>query len=151
MHHHTPRLNLPRAQRLAERAFASLERFTHIEAASGVVLLFAAAVALIWANSSFSDSYHTLWHAPVSFSIGSFVFSQPLHFIINDALMTVFFLVVGMEIRREVHEGALSSLRQASLPIMAALGGVIVPALVYLALNAEQPQISGWAVPTATD
>ncbi|VCU71832.1 Na(+)/H(+) antiporter NhaA [Pigmentiphaga humi] len=143
--------DLPRAQRLAERAFATVERFLHIEAASGIVLLFAAAVALIWANSPFAHSYHALWHVPVSIGIGSFVYAQSLHFWINDALMTVFFLVVGMEIRREVHEGALSDLRQASLPIMAAMGGVAVPALVYLALNVEPARQHGWAVPTATD
>lgn len=151
MNCHTTRRDLPRAQLLAERAFATLDRFLHIEAASGIVLLIAAAVALIWANSSFADSYHALWHLPVSLGIGSFTFSQSLHFIINEALMTVFFLVVGMEIRREIHKGALSSLRQASLPIMAALGGAIVPALIYLGLNAEPSRLHGWAVPTATD
>lgn len=151
MNRHTPRKDLPRAQLLAERAFATLERFLHIEAASGVVLLIAAAVALIWANSSFADSYHALWHLPVTFGIGDLTFSQSLHFIINDGLMTIFFLVVGMEIRREVHEGALSNMRQASLPIMAALGGVVVPALIYVALNTEPSRLRGWAVPTATD
>lgn len=151
MNRHTSRPDLPRGRLLAERAFATLERFLHIEAASGVVLLIAAAVALIWANSSFADGYHALWHLPVSLGIGGFTFSPSLHFVINDALMTVFFLVVGMEIRREIHEGALSSLRQASLPIMAALGGVIVPALIYLGLNTEPSQLQGWAVPTATD
>ncbi len=151
MHRHTPRQDLPRAQLLAERAFATLDRFLHIEAASGIVLLIAAAVALIWANSPFAHSYHALWHLPVSIGIGGFTFSQSLHFVINDGLMTIFFLVVGMEIRREIHEGALSSLRQASLPIMAALGGVAVPALIYVALNTDPSRLRGWAVPTATD
>nr|HMN82513.1 Na+/H+ antiporter NhaA [Burkholderiaceae bacterium] len=95
--------------------------------------------------------YHALWHLPVSFGIGSLTLSQSLHFIINDGLMTVFFLVVGMEIRREIHEGALSNLRQAGLPIMAALGGVATPALIYAALNTDPSRLRGWAVPTATD
>ncbi|WP_047304656.1 Na+/H+ antiporter NhaA [Pseudomonas fluorescens] len=151
MHRHTQRQDLPRAQLLAERAFATLERFLHIEAASGIVLLIAAAAALIWANSSFAHSYHALWHLPLSVGIGNFAFSQSLHFWINDALMTVFFLVVGMEIRREIHEGALSDLKQASLPIMAAIGGVAVPALIYLGLNTDPARQHGWAVPTATD
>lgn len=151
MHRHTPRQDLPRAQLLAERAFATLERFLHVEAASGIVLLLAAAVALIWANSPFAHGYHALWHLPVSLGIGSFTASRSLHFLINDGLMTVFFLVVGMEIRREIHEGALSNLRQASLPIMAALGGVAVPALIYVALNTDPARLRGWAVPTATD
>ena len=151
MHRYTTRHELPRAQLLAERAFATLERFVHVEATSGIVLLIAAAVALIWANSPFAGSYHALWHLPVSLGIGNSSFSQSLHFVINDGLMTVFFLVVGMEIRREIHEGALSDLRQASLPIMAALGGVAVPALIYAAVNNDPSRLQGWAVPTATD
>lgn len=147
----TPRHELPRAQLFTERAFATLERFIHIEAASGIVLMLAAAAALIWANSPLAHSYHALWHTPLSIGLGSHVFSQSLHFWINDALMTVFFLVVGMEIRREIHEGALRDLQQAGLPIMAALGGVAVPALIYLLLNGEAPRQHGWAVPTATD
>ncbi|MCW5712702.1 Na+/H+ antiporter NhaA [Shinella sp.] len=147
----TPAQKRPRAQILTERALASLERFLHIEAVSGAVLLVAAAVALIWANSPLSESYHHLWHMSLSVGVSELVFDRPLHFWINDALMTVFFLVVGMEIRREIHEGALSDLRQASLPIAAAIGGVVVPALVYLALNGSGPQAQGWAIPTATD
>ena len=139
------------AQILTERALASLERFLHIEAVSGAVLMVAAAVALVWANSAFSESYHLLWHMSFSVGLGEFVFDRPLHFWINDALMTVFFLVVGMEIRREMHEGALSDLRQAFLPIAAAMGGVVVPALVYLTLNSSGSQAHGWAIPTATD
>lgn len=142
---------LPRAQRIAERAFATLERFLHIEAFSGVVLLLTAAIALIWANSPLADSYHHLWHTNVVFSFGDWSVSQSLHFLINDALMTVFFLVVGMEIRREIHEGALSNLKLAALPLSAAAGGVIVPALIYLAFNHNGVQAHGWAVPTATD
>jgi NhaA family Na+:H+ antiporter len=143
--------NIPRAQRLTERALLTLERFLHVEAVSGIVLLVAAAVALIWANSSFAGSYHDLWHARITFGAGPYVFTQSLHFWINDGLMTVFFLVVGMEIRREIHEGALSNARQAALPLAAALGGVAVPALIYLAFNGPALQREGWAVPTATD
>lgn len=142
---------LPRAQQLAERAFANFERFLHIEAVSGVVLLIAAIAALIWANSPAASSYEALWHAPITFGVGSWVFTQSLHFWINDGLMTIFFLVVGMEIRREIHEGALSSLRQASLPMAAAVGGVAVPALVYLGFGHAPSEQQGWAVPTATD
>lgn len=140
-----------RAQVLTDRALATLERFLHIEAVSGIVLLLAAAAALFWANSAWSSSYDALWHTPIFFGIGSWTASQSLHFWINDGLMTVFFLVVGMEIRREIHEGALSNLRQAVLPIGAALGGVAVPALIYLAFNSDGARQHGWAVPTATD
>lgn len=145
------RQDLPRAQLFTQRAFATLDRFLHIEAVSGIVLLLAAAIALIWANSPAAPSYHALWHAPLTFGLGNWFFSQSLHFWINDALMAVFFLVVGMEIRREIHEGALASLKLAALPLAAALGGVVLPALIYVALNTEPTQLRGWAVPTATD
>lgn len=142
---------LPAAQRIADKAFDALEHFLHIEAVSGIVLLLAAAVALIWANSPAAESYEHLWHLPLGFSLGDFSISHSLHFWINDALMTVFFLVVGMEIRREIHDGALANLRQAALPLGAALGGVAVPALAYLAVSGSAELRSGWAVPTATD
>lgn len=147
----TGRAGPPRAQQLAERAFATLERFLHVEAVSGIVLMLAAVAALVWTNSPLAYSYHAVWHAPLSLGIGELKFSQSVHFWINDGLMTVFFLVVGMEIRREMHEGALRDPRQALLPIVAAVGGVAVPALVYLALNHDSRQLQGWAVPTATD
>lgn len=143
--------HFPRAQILTEKAFSAVERFMHIEATSGIVLLLAAVTALIWANLPGSHSYHDFWHLPLSLSIGSWSVSHSLHFWINDALMTVFFLVVGMEIRREIYEGALSDKRFAILPVMAAIGGVVVPALIYVAFNLSPELIHGWAVPTATD
>jgi NhaA family Na+:H+ antiporter len=143
--------DLPRAQRLAEQALSSLQRFLHVEAVSGAALLVAAAAALIWANSPFAHGYHAFWNLPLTIGFGEHAFSRSLHFWVNDALMTVFFLVVGMEIRREIHEGALSKLDQAILPLIAAIGGVIVPALIYLSLNSDPARGQGWAVPTATD
>ena len=143
--------SLSRAQLITQRAFATVERFMHIQASSGIVLLVTAAIALIWANSPFASSYHHLWHIPLSIGLGDLTFSQPLHFWINDVLMTVFFLVVGMEVKREIHEGSLRNPRQALLPIAAAFGGVVVPALFYVALNPGSPGLQGWAVPTATD
>ncbi len=140
-----------RAQHLTERAIATLNRFLHIQAASGIVLLLAAAAALIWANSPLAHSYHAFWHAPITIGFGDFIHRQTLHFWINDGLMAIFFLVVGMEIRREIHEGALCSLKLAALPLAAALGGVVVPALIYLAINGDPVLRQGWAIPTATD
>lgn len=149
---HTRPGRLPRrSQIVADYAFAAVSRFLHIEAVSGLFLLLAAAFALIWANSGWADSYHHLWHLPVRLGLGDLIFERSLHFWINDALMTVFFLVVGMEVRREMHEGSLSDLRQASLPIAAAVGGVVVPAIIYLSLNSSGPVAHGWAVPVATD
>jgi Na+:H+ antiporter, NhaA family len=138
-------------QVVAERVFTALDRFLHVEAVSGVVLLIVAATALVWANSPAAESYDRLWHAPLSFALGGFVISQPLHFWINDGLMTIFFLVVGMEIRREIHAGALATPQLAALPLAAALGGVAAPALIYVALNSDAAALRGWAVPTATD
>jgi NhaA family Na+:H+ antiporter len=137
MDHRRSAEDLLRAQFLGERAFTTLQRFLHVEAVSGGVLLIAAAAALIWANSPFAHGYYALWHLPLSIGLGEFVFSRSLHFWINDALMTVFFLVVGMEIRREIHEGALRKLDQAILPVAAAAGGVSAPALIYLSLNTD--------------
>jgi Na+:H+ antiporter, NhaA family len=135
----------------AARAAATLQRFLHTEAASGVVLLFAAAMALAWANSPAAHAYELLWELPLSIDLFDFGGVLTPHFLINDGLMTLFFLVVGMEIRREMHEGALSNPRQAMLPVAAAIGGVLVPALIYTAMNGDPARLRGWAVPTATD
>jgi len=151
MNDQLPGRDLSRTKPLIARALTTLQQFLHVEAVSGVVLLVAAAAALLWANSPFAHSYHDLWNLPVPLRLGDFVFVRSLHFWINDALMTVFFLVVGMEIRRESYEGALSRFDQAILPVLAACGGVVVPALIYLSFNAAAGRDQGWAIPTATD
>lgn len=142
---------IPRPQVLTSRALAAVERFSHIEALSGVVLVLAAVAALLWANSSPSLSYEAFWHTQVAITLGSFSVGQSLHFLVNDGLMTIFFLVVGMEIRQEIQDGALSNAKLATLPLGAALGGVLVPAGIYLAYNMGAASAHGWAVPTATD
>ncbi|AKT40789.1 Na+/H+ antiporter NhaA [Chondromyces crocatus] len=149
--HSTPPEAWPRARHLALALLRPLGRFLHVQAASGIVLLLASLVALAWANSPWAASYEHLWHTPIRVGAGALVFEQPLHFWINDGLMTVFFFVVGLEIRREIHEGELADLRRAALPIVAALGGMAAPALIYLAVNPELPGRNGWGVPTATD
>ena len=128
-----------------------MERFLAIEAASGIVLMIVAVAALVWANSPWRTLYADLWHIPIGIRFGSFAFERDLHFWINDGLMTIFFFVVGLEIRREMHAGELSEVRRAALPLAAALGGMLVPALIFLALNVGRPSVSGWAVPMATD
>jgi NhaA family Na+:H+ antiporter len=136
---------------LARLAGRPLERFLHIEAASGILLVLVAALALAWANSPWQESYYSLWHTPVGVRIGGFAFERSLEWVVNDGLMVIFFFVVGMEIRREVHEGELSEWRRAALPAAAALGGMVAPAALYLAF-AGAPQLrSGWGVPMATD
>ncbi|WP_455481019.1 Na+/H+ antiporter NhaA [Bartonella sp. B12(2025)] len=140
-----------RASLVTNRAFSALERFLHIEALSGIVLLLAAAAALIFANSEYASLYESFWHTPFGFNFGHFTLSWDLHFWVNDALMTIFFLVAGMEIRREIHEGALADFKQAILPIVAAIGGVCFPAIIYFSFNLNSGHTHGWAVPTATD
>lgn len=138
--------------RLVRLAGRPVERFLHVEASSGVVLLIAAAVAMIWANSPWADSYRALWHTPLGFGLGSLSFERPLEWWVNDGLMAIFFFVVGMEIRREIHHGELSELRRAALPLAAALGGMIAPALIFLGLVGADPAArEGWGVPMATD
>ncbi|MGY0574581.1 Na+/H+ antiporter NhaA [Bradyrhizobium sp. RDM12] len=151
MNDQLPGRHLPKSPFFVERALTALQQFLHVEAVSGIVLLMAAAAALLWANSPFAHSYHDIWNLPISFRLGKLGFVRPLHFWINDALMTVFFLVVGMEVRREIHDGALSRLDQAILPVLAAVGGVVVPALIYLSFNNVTNRVQGWAIPTATD
>ncbi|HYO93463.1 MAG TPA: Na+/H+ antiporter NhaA [Polyangiaceae bacterium] len=139
------------ARLLAQRAIAPVERFLAIQTASGLVLLGAAVLALIWANSPWADVYAALWHTPVGFELGAWQFRRDLHFWINDGLMTVFFFVVGLEIRREIFRGELSELRRATLPLAAAIGGMALPALLYLAFNHGRVSAAGWGVPMATD
>ena len=105
-----------------------IERFLRVEAAGGLLLLATAGVALLWANSPWSESYEHLWHTPIGIGVGDWSMERDLHFWINELLMTVFFLLVGLEIKREMVEGALSSVKRAALPIAAALGGMLVPA-----------------------
>ena len=122
-----------------------------MEAFSGVALLLAAALALLWANSPLARTYEALWHLELGFGLARLLPAHDLHFWINDGLMTVFFLVVGLEIRREMHDGALSDTKVAMLPIIAAVGGIVVPAALYVLFNQEAAARRGWAIPTATD
>lgn len=139
------------ARRAARRVMAPIERFLAIEAASGILLLLVSLVALVWANSPLRESYAALWHTPFAMELGTLRFERDLHFWINDGLMTLFFFVVGLEIRREMHGGELSSLRRAALPLLAALGGMLVPAAIYALQNLGRSSMSGWGVPMATD
>lgn len=127
------------------------QEFFQQEASSGILLIIATAIALIWANSPWAKSYEALWHINLTFSIGGFGISKDLHHWINDGLMVVFFFVVGLEIKREVLVGELASPRQALLPIVAAIGGMIIPAVLYLSFNPSEPTRAGWGIPMATD
>ena len=129
-----------------------IQRFLKLESAGGILLLFSAAVAMLLANSPLSSQYNDFLNLPVSLQIGSFSINKTLIHWINDGFMAVFFVLVGMEVKKELFEGTLSSYRQAIFPAIAAVGGMIVPALVYWFIAKQDPSLAnGWAIPMATD
>lgn len=137
--------------RVARAAVRPVERFLSVQASSALLLAFATFIALLWANSPWKSSYEALLQAQVGVSLRGVHVERSFQWIINDVLMVVFFFVVGMEIRREIHEGELSTPRRAALPVAAALGGMLAPALLYLAVAHEGATRVGWGVPMATD
>lgn len=128
-----------------------IKDFINNSTTSGIVLFSSALLALILANSPWSDAFHHFWETPFSLGIGDFQLSKTLHHWINDGLMAVFFFVVGLELKREIVGGELSQPKNAILPIMAALGGMIFPALIYLIFNSTGEASNGWGIPMATD
>src|SRR5688500_3830200 len=144
-------MSVARERPPVERIVRPFQDFANKQSSGGILLIIAAAVALIWANSPWGESYNALWHTKLTVGVGDFSISKDLTHWINDGLMAVFFLVVGLEIKREVLVGELSSVRNAALPVVAALGGAVVPALIYLAINAGTEGSAGWGIPMATD
>jgi NhaA family Na+:H+ antiporter len=134
-----------------DRIYTPFEHFLHSQSTSGLVLVAATLIALIIANSPFGDAYYHIIHAKMSFEIGSWHLTHSIHHWINDGLMAIFFFMVGLEIKREIAVGELSIFQNAVLPIIAAIGGMIFPALIYMYFNHGQPSASGWGVPMATD
>jgi NhaA family Na+:H+ antiporter len=134
-----------------DRLLAPFREFASSSAASGVLLMVTAVIALVWANSPIASSYVSLWDTRLTIGVGDSVLSKTLLHWINDGLMAIFFLVVGLEIKREVLVGELASVRRAALPIAAALGGAVVPALIFLLIVGSGEAARGWAVPMATD
>ncbi|HCB78155.1 MAG TPA: Na+/H+ antiporter NhaA, partial [Erythrobacter sp.] len=130
-----------------------LRAFIASESAGGIVLIVAAAIALVIANSALLAGYQSLLATPVNFTAGELVsIDKPLLLWINDGLMALFFFLIGLEVKREIVTGQLQSWKQASLPVFAAVGGMVIPALVFVAINAGSPDnIRGWAIPAATD
>ena len=127
-------------------------RFIDREVAGGILLLAATAAALVWVNSGWGDSYHSFWHTEIELAVGSWHLPHmSLGHFVNDALMALFFFVVGLEIKRELVTGDLSSMRAAALPAIGAAGGMIVPALLYFAFNTAGEASRGWGIPMATD
>lgn len=137
--------------RITTAVRARMAAFLSTETAGAALLLAAATIALAWANSPWSDAYDHLWDTYRRFGIGSWSIETDLRHVVSDALMALFFLVVGLEIKREFVEGELRDRRTAALPIVAAIGGMVVPALIYVAFNAGGEGARGWAIPMATD
>jgi NhaA family Na+:H+ antiporter len=142
---------LREAPRLIERLTAPFERFLALEAASTMLLIAATALALAWANSPWAGFYDDLLHVPLGARIGPWQLELTLHHFVNDALMGLFFFVVGLEIKRELAIGELSSVRRALLPVAAAAGGMVAPAAIYVAFHRGGPALAGWGIPMATD
>ncbi|PWV51691.1 Na+/H+ antiporter NhaA [Chitinophaga sp. S165] len=128
-----------------------VSKFIHQEFTGGIVLFVSVVIAIAWANSPWQQSYHHLWEINLSVGFNEMSFDKPLHVWINDGLMALFFFVIGLELKREFMAGELSSVKKASLPMVAALGGMMVPAIIYFSINHGLPSEGGWGIPMATD
>lgn len=141
---------MPPARR-RERISRAFIRFVRLESAGGIVMMSAAALAMVVANTPLREAYDELWHAYAGLSVAGWDLEMSLLHWVNDGLMAVFFFLVGLEIKRELLFGELASVRRAALPVVAAFGGAVVPALIYVALNAGGDFVRGWGIPMATD
>ena len=132
--------------------FKTIREFIQLETSGGIILFVTAVLALIISNTPLEFYYHAFFNLPMSIKLGNLKLSKPLLLWVNDGLMTIFFLLVGLEIKRELFEGELNNLKKTVLPAMAAIGGMVVPALIYFYLNkGDTMALQGWAIPTATD
>lgn len=138
-------------KRRLRRLVSPFQEFVNAESAGGVVLVATSVLAFAWANSRWGGLYEAVKHAHISIGWGHYALAQSALHWVNDGLMALFFLLVGMEIKREVVRGELSDLRAATLPVLAAVGGMVVPALIYVVFNGGSPGASGWGIPMATD
>lgn len=138
-------------ERAFDRVLSPLDEFIHRQTTSGILLMLCAVVALYIANSQWNEAYHHLLEMPFTVGIEGFQLSKSLHHWINDGLMALFFFVVGLELKREILVGELADPKQALLPIIAAIGGMVVPVAIYIAINPEGHTMDGWGIPMATD
>tara|TARA_R110002049_G_scaffold309202_1_gene518528 strand:+ start:2509 stop:3825 length:1317 start_codon:yes stop_codon:yes gene_type:complete len=136
---------------MPKRLLTPFQKFVKIEGFSGVLLLLTTIVALVWANSSFGDTYRDLWQYDIGIVTDSLEFKKPLILWINDGLMAIFFFLIGLEIKRELLIGELNSMKKIAFPLVGALGGMLVPVVFFLALNQDPATTKGWGIPMATD
>lgn len=139
------------AKKITQIIADPFERFLKLQSSGGLLLILATAIAMLWSNSDYSASYFSLWEQHLSIGYGSFTFSRSLHWWINDGLMTIFFFVVGLEIKREVLAGKLSTAKDAAFPMAAAIGGMLFPVIIFLLIVGKGESAHGWGVPMATD
>ena len=147
----TERKLYKRGELIGDLLIRPFKSFASLQAAGGILILLVTIVALWWVNSGYADLYERLLDLRLLFGSNGYQFDKPLHFWINEGLMTVFFFVVGLEIKREILVGELDSYRKAALPLIAALGGMIVPAFIFFLFNPSGPAAKGWGIPMATD
>ena len=143
--------NIDPAAVSGDRFIRPLTDFLRAEAGAGALLVCAAFVALAWANSPLGDSYFDLWNTQATIAVGDHTLALDLREWVNDVAMVLFFFVAGLEIKRELTQGELRDPRQASLPIIAAAGGMVVPAVIFTILNGGTAASRGWGIPVATD
>ncbi|MFT5584756.1 MAG: NhaA family Na+:H+ antiporter [Cognaticolwellia sp.] len=134
-----------------DRLLRPIKRFAALDISGGILLISCTVIALLWANSPWHDSYHDVWETQVGFAIAGLDMKMSLHHWINDGLMALFFLVVGLEIKRELLIGELSTFKAAALPVAAAVGGMLLPAAIFYGVNQGTEAAAGWGIPTATD
>ena len=136
---------------MIQKIITPFQKFVKIESFSGILLLFATILALVWANSPFAQLYQSLWEYKLGFTSEGFTLSKPLILWVNDGLMAIFFFLIGLEIKRELLIGELNSVKKAAFPFFGALGGMIVPVALFLFLNTNPETAQGWGIPMATD
>lgn len=136
---------------IKEKLLSPFQRFVNLQSSSGILLLAATIIALVWANSPFSESYHSFWHYEVGFISDSFELKKPLILWVNDGLMAIFFFLIGLEIKREFLIGELNTTKKIMFPLFGALGGIMLPVLIYIVLNQNPETLKGWGIPMATD
>ncbi len=149
-HIHVRTVNAP-WEKGFDHILTPFERFVKHQATTGLILMLTGLLALIIANSIFGDHYRHMLHVPMGFTLGEWHIEKSVHHWVNDGLMTLFFFVVGLELKREILVGELANIRMASLPIVAALGGMLMPALIYITINPTGDALRGWGIPMATD
>jgi len=134
-----------------KKVYTPFEHFLHAQTTTGLVLMFMTMLALILANSPLAETYVHFFHTKIDLNVGSWQLSHSIHHWINDGLMAIFFFMIGLEIKREILDGELSNIKVAILPILAAIGGMLIPALIYLSINSGLESAGGWGIPMATD